>query len=403
MDPESVDNTLNIPEQQPAPESAPAPAPESEHEYVPAPIPPRAVNPFFTRGCCEIPRLYHKNDKVFRHNCSKFDTYDWLEGLPLPEGFKEIDIIEVQFKNNRKDFYRLPSDITVEVGDVVAVEASPGHDIGIVSMSGEIVRFQLRKKKIDPRSPEVKKVYRKARLTDIEKWVAAVESETSTMHKAREIAIRLNLQMKINDVEYQGDNTKAIFYYTAEDRVDFRELIKILAEEFKVRIEMRQIGARQEASRLGGIGSCGRELCCSTWMNDFHSVTTNAARVQQLSMNPQKLAGQCGKLKCCLNYEYDTYQDALKDFPNVDTTLKTKKGDAVHQKTDIFRRLMWYTYVNDPSNFMAISVDHVIKVIADNKAGIIPEKLEDFVAITEPKAVFENVVGLDDLTRFDNI
>jgi cell fate regulator YaaT (PSP1 superfamily) len=393
MDPEPKDGTQNIPASIPAP--APAPA------FAPAPAP--VANPFFTRGCCEVPKLYHKNDKVFQHNCSKFDTHDWLNDLPLPEGFKVIDIVEVQFKNNRKDFFRLPSDMAVEVGDIVAVEASPGHDIGIVSMAGEIVRFQLRKRKVDLRSPEVKKVYRKARLTDIEKWVSAVESETSTMFKAREIAMRLNLLMKINDVEYQGDNTKAIFYYTAEDRVDFRELIKILAEEFKVRIEMRQIGARQEASRLGGIGSCGRELCCATWMNDFHSVTTNSARVQQLSMNPQKLAGQCGKLKCCLNYEYETYQDALKGFPDVEVVLKTRKGDAIHQKTDIFRKLMWYTYVNDPSNFMAIPVEHVIQVIEDNKAGNMPDKLEDFVHISEPKADFENVVGQDDLTRFDNL
>jgi cell fate regulator YaaT (PSP1 superfamily) len=364
-----------------------------------APVP----NPFFSRGCCEVPRLYHKNDKVFKHNCSKFDTFDWLNELPLPDGFRKIDVVEVQFKNNRKDFYCLPADVVAEVGDIVAVEASPGHDIGIVSIAGEIVRFQLRKKKVDPQTAELKKVYRKARLTDIEKWVTAVEMENSTMFKAREIAAHLNLQMKINDVEYQGDNTKAIFYYTADDRVDFRELIKILAEEFKVRIEMRQIGARQEASRLGGIGSCGRELCCATWMNDFHSVTTNSARVQQLSMNPQKLAGQCGKLKCCLNYEYETYQDALKNFPSVDLVLKTRKGDAIHQKTDIFKQLMWYTYVNDPSNFMAIPVEKVIQVIEDNKNGKIPEKLEDFAHISEPKTDFENTVGQDDLTRFDNV
>jgi len=405
MDSDPKEVTQDIPELVPVPDSAAASASDSESEDTPAqaPLQAPAVNPFFTRGCREVPKLYSRNDKVFQHNCSKFDTHDWLNDLPLPEGFKVIDVVEVQFKNNRKDFYRLPSDITVEVGEIIAVEASPGHDIGLVSLAGEIVRFQLHKKKIDPKSPEIKKVYRKARLTDIEKWVTAVESETSTMFKAREIAMRLNLQMKINDVEYQGDNTKAIFYYTAEDRVDFRELIKILAEEFKVRIEMRQIGARQEASRLGGIGSCGRELCCATWMNDFHSVTTNSARVQQLSMNPQKLAGQCGKLKCCLNYEVETYQDALKGFPNVETVLKTRKGDAIHQKTDIFRKLMWYTYVNDLSNFMAIPVDRVIQVIEDNKAGKLPEKLEDFAHISEPKAAFENVVGLDDLTRFDNL
>jgi len=400
MDPEPKDSTQNIPSPAPTPVSALVPIPIPAPAFAPVPVP--VVNPFFTRGCCEVPKLYQKNDKVFQHNCSKFDTHDWLNDLPLPEGFKVIDIVEVQFKNNRKDFYHLPSDMVVEVGDIVAVEASPGHDIGIVSMAGEIVRFQLRKKKIDPRSPEIKKIYRKARLTDIEKWMTAVESESSTMYKAREIAMRLNLLMKINDVEYQGDNTKAVFYYTAEDRVDFRELIKILAEEFNVRIEMRQIGARQEASRLGGIGSCGRELCCATWMNDFHSVTTNSARVQQLSMNPQKLAGQCGKLKCCLNYEFETYQDALKGFPDVEVVLKTLKGDAIHQKTDIFRKLMWYTYVNDPSNFMAIPVEQIIQVIEDNKAGNMPEKLEDFAHISEPKVDFENVVGQDDLTRFDN-
>jgi cell fate regulator YaaT (PSP1 superfamily) len=399
MDSQPEDGTLNIP----APASVPIPVPISAPAPIPAFAPNPVENPFFTRGCREIPKLYHKNDKVFQHNCSKFDTHDWLNDLPLPEGFKVIDLVEVQFKNNRKDFFRLPSDMTVEVGDIVAVEASPGHDIGIISMAGEIVRFQVHKKKVDPRSPDLKKVYRKARLTDIEKWMTAVESETTTMYKAREIAIRLNLLMKINDVEYQGDNTKAVFYYTADDRVDFRELIKILAEEFKVRIEMRQIGARQEASRLGGIGSCGRELCCATWMNDFHSVTTNSARVQQLSMNPQKLAGQCGKLKCCLNYEFETYQDAIKGFPDADVVLKTRKGDAIHQKTDIFRKLMWYAYVNDPSNFMAIPVEKVIQVIEDNKAGNMPEKLEAFAHISEPKVAFENVVGLDDLTRFDNL
>ena len=245
--------------------------------------------------------------------------------------------------------------------------------------------------------------HRKARLTDIEKWITAVESEGPTMLKARGIAERLGLHMKINDVEYQGDNTKALFYYTAEDRVDFRELIKILAEEFKVRIEMRQIGARQEASRLGGIGSCGREICCATWLNDFRSVTTNAARVQQLSLNPQKLAGQCGKLKCCLNYEFDTYIDALKDFPNAEIILKTKKGEANCQKTDIFKKVMWFSYVHNPSNFMAIPLDNVFRIIEDNKNNIFPEKLEDFAYVAEPKTDFENVVGQDDLTRFDNL
>lgn len=360
-------------------------------------------NPFFTRGCCQAPKLYHKNEGIYQHQCSKFDSYDWMKDLPLPDSFNTFDVVEVRFKNNRKDFFRLPPDLTVETGEIVAVEASPGHDIGIVAITGEMVRFQMKKKKANPDAPDLKKVYRKARLTDIEKWVGAVECENSTMFRAREIAVKLNLQMKINDVEYQGDHTKAIFYYTADDRVDFREMIKLMAEEFKVRIEMRQIGARQEASRLGGIGSCGRELCCATWMNEFHSVTTGAARVQQLSLNPQKLAGQCAKLKCCLNYEYETYLDALKDFPSNTIVLKTKKGDASCQKTDIFKKLMWYTYSNDPSNFMAIPVENVLQIISDNKAGKVVEKLEDFAFISEPKADFENVVGQDDLTRFDNL
>ncbi|MDP4281147.1 MAG: regulatory iron-sulfur-containing complex subunit RicT [Bacteroidota bacterium] len=325
-----------------------------------------------------------------------------MDPIPKPEDFKPVDIAEIRFKNSRKDFFRIPPDIELAIGDIVAVEANPGHDIGIVSMCGEMVRLQMRKKKVNPDNPDMKKVYRRARLTDIEKWIASVELEMGTMSKSKEIVLRLGLQMKINDVEYQGDGTKAIFYYTADDRVDFRELIKVLAEEFKVRIEMRQIGARQEASRLGGIGSCGRELCCSTWLNDFRSVTTGAARVQQLSLNPQKLAGQCGKLKCCLNYEYETYLDALKDFPNSEIVLKTKKGDAVHQKSDIFNRLMWYSYLNDPSNLMAIKVENVNQIISDNKNGIIPEQLEDFSFIFEQKSEFENVVGQDDLTRFDN-
>jgi cell fate regulator YaaT (PSP1 superfamily) len=251
--------------------------------------------------------------------------------------------VEVRFKNSRKDYFKMPPEMELSVGDTVAVEASPGHDIGIVSMVGEMARFQLRKKNSKPTSDDYKKIYRKARLTDIEKWISAVEAENSVMFRSRAIADQLGLSMKINDVELQGDYTKAIFYYTADDRVDFRELIKLMAEEFKLRIEMRQIGARQEASRLGGIGSCGRELCCATWMSDFKSVTTNAARVQQLSLNPQKLAGQCGKLKCCLNYEYDTYVDAQKGFPSTEIKLRTKRGDAFHQKTDIIQGIMWYS------------------------------------------------------------
>ncbi len=359
-------------------------------------------NPFLSRGCCHSPRISHKHENVYQHRCSKFDAYDWLSDLPPAPGKIPVDIVEVRFKNSRKDFYRLPPDLELEVGDIVAVEASPGHDIGIVSMAGEIVRFHLKRKKIDSSSEDIRKVYRKARLTDIDKWVASVELETTTMYRARAIAEKVGLSMKINDVEYQGDGTKAIFYYTADDRVDFRELIKLLAEEFKVRIEMRQIGARQEASRLGGIGSCGRELCCATWMDDFRSVTTNAARVQQLSLNPQKLAGQCGKLKCCLNYEYDTYVDALKEIPDTGVRLKFRRGEAIHQKTDIFQKILWYSYADDPGNMVAVPVEDVRYILAENKKGNFPEKLEDYILKVEPKGVQENIPLHDDLTRFDN-
>ncbi len=358
-------------------------------------------NPFLSRGCCEPPRAGQKNDHIYKHRCSKFDTFDWLENIPIPTGHVLFDIVEVRFKNSRKDFFRLTPEMTLEVGDIVAVEASPGHDVGIVSMAGDIVRMQLRAKGINAASDEIRKIYRKARITDVEKWITAVDLETSTMYRSRKIAEQLGLSMKINDVEFQGDHTKAIFYYTADDRVDFRELIKLLADEFKVRIEMRQIGARQEASRLGGIGSCGRELCCSTWMNQFHSVTTQAARVQQLSLNPQKLAGQCSKLKCCLNYEYEVYLDALKDFPSNETVLKTKKGDAIHQKTDIFNKLMWYSYSKDPHNLMAIPVNNVNLIIEENKNGKFPPKLEDFSNITEQKTNFENGIQ-DEMSYMDH-
>jgi cell fate regulator YaaT (PSP1 superfamily) len=359
-------------------------------------------NRFLSRGCCSEPGLYQTNNNIFDHRCTKLDTYDWLRDLILPPGQKPFDCIEVRFKNSRKDFFRVPDCFEIFVGDIVAVEAAPGHDIGIVALKGELVSLQMRKKRINPKAEDIKKIYRKARMSDIEKWITAVEKEDKTMMKARQIAYRLGLRMKINDVEYQGDGTKAIFYYTADERIDFRELIKVLAEEFKVRIEMRQIGARQESGRLGGIGTCGRELCCATWMTRFRSVTTNSARVQQLSLNPQKLTGACSKLKCCLNFEYATYLDALKEFPNNEIILKTKKGEAIHQKTDIFKKVMWYSYIDDLTNVLAIPVDKVREIIERNAKADYPEKLEDFSNIKEHKVVdFENVVGQDDLNRFD--
>jgi cell fate regulator YaaT (PSP1 superfamily) len=333
-------------------------------------------------------------------------VFDWLANMHQPAGLNVFDIIEVRFKNGRKDYYRNDSADSFQSGEIVAVEGSPGHDIGVVSLSGELVRLQLKKKGIQYSSYEFKKVFRKAKQQDIDKWHAARELEQPTMYKARIIAGQLGLQMKISDVEYQGDKSKAIFYYTADERVDFRELIKLLAEEFKVRIEMKQIGARQESARLGGIGSCGRELCCSTWLNDFRSVSTSAARYQQLSLNPMKLAGQCGKLKCCLNYELDSYLDALKDFPSNHEKLSVQNGTAYLIKTDIFRRKLFYQLPGDGGKIIPLSPERVKEIQESLKTGLLmnPDALkelveEEEVVVKDPD--FENVVGQDSLTRFD--
>ena len=337
--------------------------------------------------------------------CNKLNVFDWLANMVLPNGQSPFPIVEVRFKNSRKEFFRNVNELSLVVGEVVAVEGSPGHDIGTVSAVGELVRVQMKKKGADTNAQDIKKLYRKAKPADIDKWREAQALETQTMHRSRTLAINLGLQMKISDVEYQGDKTKAVFYYTAEGRVDFRELIKVMADEFKVRIEMRQIGSRQEAARLGGIGACGRELCCSTWLHDFRSVNTSAARYQQLSLNPLKLAGQCGKLKCCLNYELDAYVDALKDFPQTEgVKLRSKKGNAFHQKTDIFRRIIWYSYEGEGDVFIPLSVNRVKEVMALNQRGEFPEEL-----LLEPveqtkkerQHDYENVVGQDSLTRFD--
>ena len=338
--------------------------------------------------------------------CNKLSVFDWLGNMNLPEGQNRFDIVEIRFKNSRKEFFRNTNSLNINVGDVIAVESNSGHDIGTVSLTGELVKLQLKKHNVNFDSEEIKKIYRKAKQVDIEKWREAQSLEINTMYRARTIALNLGLQMKLSDVEYQGDKSKAIFYYTADARVDFRELIKLLADEFKVRIEMKQIGARQEASRLGGIGSCGRELCCSSWLTDFRTVSTSAARYQQLSLNPLKLAGQCGKLKCCLNYELDSYLDALKEFPEMDgKKLQTKKGDAFLQKTDIFKRTMWFSYRSDPGVFIPLDLKTVHSILELNAKGEMPEaltpavKVIDKIIITEPN--FENVVGQDSLTRFD--
>lgn len=322
--------------------------------------------------------------------------------MELPGGQQVFEGVEVRFKSSRKEFLRNVTGHALAVGDVVAVEASPGHDIGTVSLTGELVRTQMARRGQKADVTELKKIYRKAKPADIEKWMEAQELEKPTMVRARILASGLGLQMKIGDVEFQGDKSKAIFYYTAEDRVDFRELIRVMAEEFRIRIEMKQIGARQEAARLGGIGTCGRELCCSTWLTDFRSVTTSAARYQQLSLNPLKLAGQCGKLKCCLNYELDSYMDALKQFPET-VEIETVRGRVRHQKTDIFRGLLWYTFFDEPDKFIPVPAARVKEIVEMNKRGEKPDVL--VVTVAEPpkkkELDFENVVGQDSLTRFD--
>jgi cell fate regulator YaaT (PSP1 superfamily) len=352
-------------------------------------------------GASGVPNGCKSNGSCSSGGCNKLNVFDWLSGIEAP---KKTDMVEVRFKNTRKEFYINSEGLALNPGDVIAVEASGKHDIGVVSMKGELVKVQMSKKRIDTPSAEIKKIYRIADQKDIDVWQEAQELEKTTMTQARVFAAQLKLNMKISDVEYQGDKSKATFYYTAEERVDFRELIRKMADKFKVKIEMRQIGARQEAGRLGGIGSCGRELCCSTWLTDFRSVSTNAARYQQLSLNPQKLAGQCGKLKCCLNFELDTYVDALKEFPKGNLNLKTKKGVARHQKTDIFMKTMWFTSADDPSNFVALHIDAVKEIIAMNKEGNLPEGLKSFQQTVEVEELpdFENVVGQDSLNRFDN-
>ena len=350
--------------------------------------------------------------------CNKLNVYNWLSDMVLPHGQSFFPIIEVRFKGSRKEFFHNKEGIELKVGDVVAVEASPGHDVGVVSMVGELVRFQLRKKNIQETSDVIKNFYRKAKPNEVEKYHESKDKETPTLHRTREIIQSLKLSMKLSDVEYQGDGKKATFFYTADDRVDFRELIKKLADEYRVRIEMRQIGMRQEASRLGGIGVCGRELCCSTWLTDFKTVSTSTARYQNLALNPAKLAGQCTKLKCCLNYELDSYVDALKDFPSTNTILETEKGRAFHRKTDIFNRLMWYAFTVDErreqkelseggeaGNWVVLSVDRVNEIIGLNKQKIKPTDLALPVEEEEEEYVpdYENVVGQDRIDRMDKL
>ncbi|MCE2681853.1 MAG: stage 0 sporulation family protein [Flavobacteriia bacterium] len=350
------------------------------------------------------PRGCKNNGTCSSGGCNKLEVFDWLSNIMLPTGQTPYDIVEVRFKNSRKGFYRNAKGIGLSVGDVVVVETSPGHDVGVVSVTGELARIQIKKKSPGFKPLEAKKIMRIAEQEDIDKWIKARSLEKEVMYQSRTLAVNLNLEMKISDVEYQGDLSKATFYYTAEGRVDFRQLIKDMADKFRIRIEMRQIGSRQEASRLGGIGSCGRELCCSTWLTDFRSVSTSAARYQQLSLNPQKLAGQCGKLKCCLNYELDMYLDAVKAFPKADTKLHTEKGAAYHIKTDVFRKQMWYAYEGDSaSGLVPLNPERVREIMKMNQDGKKPKELNEYVAevkIKEPD--YENVVGQDSLNRFEH-
>ena len=328
----------------------------------------------------------------------QLNTYDWL--ADIPGNAEESDMVEVQFKNTRKGYFRNSNKIPLEKGDIVAVEATPGHDIGVVTLTGRLVPLQMKKANIKSEA-EIKRIYRKAKPVDMDKYNEAKSREHDTMIRARQIALDLNLNMKIGDVEYQGDGNKAIFYYIADERVDFRQLIKVLAEAFHVRIEMKQIGARQEAGRIGGIGPCGRELCCATWMTSFVSVSTSAARFQDISLNPQKLAGQCAKLKCCLNYEVDCYVEAQKRLPSREIELETKDGIFYFFKADILSNQITYSSdKNIPANLVTISGRRAFEIIGLNRRGIKPESLLEETRRQEPKKPVD-LLEQESLTRFD--
>lgn len=355
----------------------------------------------YERGCA--PSSIDENASIIRADdcCGKLNVYNWFKDISdVSQG---DDFVEVRFKNTRKAFFKNVNFLNLREGELVAVEASPGHDIGIVSLTGVLVKQQMKKYRIS-KEAEIKKVYRKAKQNDIQKWKEAIAREMPTMIRTREMANYLNLDMKIGDVEFQGDNTKAIFYYIADERVDFRQLIKLMADEFRIRIEMRQIGARQEAGRIGGIGPCGRELCCSTWMTNFVSVTTNSARLQELSPNPQKLAGQCNKLKCCINFEIDVYHDAKKRFPTNADKLLLKHGSAYHIKNDVFKQIMYYELVEEKKQnlIVTVPVSRVWQILEMNKIGKKPEKLVEFIVEDNHLNEFSNPLKDSSLDRFDN-
>lgn len=348
-----------------------------------------------------IPAGCKKNGYCLTNGCNKLNVFNWLADIELPNFQEKFDIIEVRFKNTRKEFFKNKKGLSLYIGDIVVTESDKGFDVGTVSLTGELVKLQLKKKNIDYNNNTFKSILRKAKENDIKKWKKAKSIEKELLIKARKLAKDLNLQMKLNDVEVQGDKTKAIFYYTAEERVDFRELIKIYAKEFSLRIEMKQIGVRQDAGRIGGIGSCGRELCCSSWLTDFRSVSTTSARYQQLSINPLKLTGQCAKLKCCLNYELDMYLDALKNFPDPEIKLITKEGELQYIKANIFKDIVFYAFENELNKLFPLKVEKAKEIIEMNKKGIIPDNIKEFAndTIEEDISLFNNVVGQDDKSK----
>ena len=334
--------------------------------------------------------------------CGVSSVFDWFYQIDAPKT-EDSNLVEVQFKGDRKEFYVNTSNIDVQKGDIVSVEGNvSGHDVGKVTMTGELVVLQIKRKKIDRKKNPLKKLYRIANKRDIEKWKEAIEREKTILEKAKRTIDKLKLNMKLSEIEFQADNSKATFYYISDKRVDFRELIREYSSLFKVKIEMRQIGARQEAAKIGAIGSCGRELCCSTWMTEFRTVSTGAARYQQLSINPQKISGQCGRLKCCLNFELDGYTEALKDFPSSKTQLKTKKGTAKFTKLDVFKGTMYYFNPEEPSSdLLEINVKQVKKIIDLNKKGVIPENFDDFTIKRIVEKGFGGALGEDNIKRFD--
>jgi len=350
------------------------------------------------------PRGCQNNGTCGSDSCNKLSVFDWLENMRPPQGEEDCSFVEVRFKNSRKEFFRFPKELKPQAGSLVITKVDRGYDLGKVTLAGALVAVQMKRKKIKAESDKIGTILRLANQEEIDIWQASRAKEAEVQKRARELAIALKLNMKLSDVEFQGDGKKATFYYSAGKRVDFRQLIKDMARAFSIRIEMRQIGLREEASRLGGIGSCGRELCCSTWLTDFRSVNTAAARYQQLSLNPQKLAGQCGRLKCCLNYELEVYRSALKSFPKAEVKLQTEKGIGVFQKMDIFKGLIWYAYKGEWTTWHKLTVSAVKEIIEKNKANQKVTSLEAYVeeeVKEEKNKLFDSGVGQDSLKRFD--